>query len=132
MHELKRRELALLFFGAAMVGLAGCGGGGGGGAGNATAPAQDAAQVSTGAPSSGASTTPAQAPVASTPGAAPMLGDCELFPANAIFNTRIDDVARFPAHAKSGEWVDLVGRSVPFSTDWGVNDNPANYGTYWG
>jgi hypothetical protein len=61
-----------------------------------------------------------------------MLGDCELFPASAIFNTRIDDVSRFPAHAKSGEWVDLVGRSVPFSTDWGVNDNPANYSAYWG
>ena len=61
-----------------------------------------------------------------------MLGDCELFPANAIFNTRIDDAARFPAHVKSAEWVSLVGEGVPFSTDWGVNDNPANFATYWG
>ncbi|MDB5874762.1 MAG: hypothetical protein JWQ07_4204 [Ramlibacter sp.] len=63
---------------------------------------------------------------------APTLADCELFPASAIFNTRIDDVSRFPAHAKSGEWVDLVGRGVSFGTDWGVNDNAANYSTYWG
>ena len=61
-----------------------------------------------------------------------MLGDCELFPANAIFNTRIDDVSRFPAHAKSNDWVNLVGRDVPFWTDWGVNENQADYGTYWG
>ena len=61
-----------------------------------------------------------------------MLGDCELFPATAIFNTRIDDASRFPAHANSAAWVDLVGRDVPFSTDWGVNDNPASYSTYWG
>ena len=61
-----------------------------------------------------------------------MLADCELFPASAIFNTRIDDVTRFPAHANSAAWVDLVGRSVPFSTNMGVNDNPALYSTYWG
>jgi hypothetical protein len=61
-----------------------------------------------------------------------MLGDCELFPANAIFNTRIDDVSRFPVHPKSAQWIDVVGRSVPFATDWGVNDNPADYSTYWG
>ncbi len=61
-----------------------------------------------------------------------MLGDCELFPSNAIFNTRIDDTSRFPAHSKSEEWVNLVGRATPFTTDWGVNDNPASYATYWG
>ncbi|MES3000358.1 MAG: hypothetical protein V4787_06670 [Pseudomonadota bacterium] len=79
----------------------------------------------------------AQAPTssetpASTASAAPKLGDCELFPAAAIFNTRIDDVSRFPVHAQSDTWKNLVGTSIPFSTDWGNNDNPANYSTYWG
>ena len=61
-----------------------------------------------------------------------MLGDCELFPANAIFNTRIDDVSRFPAHAKSNDWINIAGRDLPFWTDWGNNENQADYGTYWG
>lgn len=61
-----------------------------------------------------------------------MLADCEMFPASAIFNTRIDDVSRFPALASSDAWVNLVGRDVPFSTDWGVNENQADFGTYWG
>ena len=55
-----------------------------------------------------------------------------MFPANAIFNTRIDDVSRFPAHAKSNDWVNLAGRDLPFWADWGVNENQAEYGTYWG
>lgn len=61
-----------------------------------------------------------------------MLADCEMFPASAIFNTRIDDVSKFPTHASSAKWIDVVGRDVPYSTDWGVNDNPANTATYWG
>jgi hypothetical protein len=61
-----------------------------------------------------------------------MLGDCEMFPAAAIFNTRIDDVARFPAHPNSAGWVSLVGGDVPFSADWGLEVNPAQYATYFG
>ena len=61
-----------------------------------------------------------------------MLGDCEMFPSNAIFNTRIDDVSRFPAHAQSAEWVAMVGAEKPFRADWGVNDNQADYASYWG
>jgi hypothetical protein len=61
-----------------------------------------------------------------------MLGDCEMFPPAAIFNTRIDDVSRFPAHANTAAWTDLVGANVPFWADWGINDNPADYATYWG
>ena len=55
-----------------------------------------------------------------------------MFPANAIFNTRIDDVTRFPAHPRNDQWLNTVGRNVPFQADWGVNDNPANFDTYWG
>jgi hypothetical protein len=124
MDEKRWRELALLCCGTALLGLAGCGGGGGGGA-PAAAPLP-AAVTAAPAPST-------SAPVTSSAAAgAPTLADCELFPASAIFNTRIDDVSRFPAHGNSAAWVDLVGRDVPFSTDWGVNDNPANYSTYWG
>jgi hypothetical protein len=62
----------------------------------------------------------------------PTLGGCQLFPANAIFNTRIDDTARFPRSAMSDAWTALAGASLPLQTDWGVNDNPANWSTYWG
>jgi len=61
-----------------------------------------------------------------------MLADCEMFPASAIFNTRIDDVSRFPALPSSDAWTNLVGRDIPFSTNWGVNDNQAQFDTYWG
>jgi hypothetical protein len=55
-----------------------------------------------------------------------------MFPPAAIFNTRIDDASRFPAHPRSADWVALVGSNVPFHADWGVNVNPADYATYWG
>lgn len=131
----RRQDVALACCATAALALAGCGGGGGGSTATAgtgaTAPAlsRDSGGAST------ATTVPSPAP-ALTPSVsasrAPTLADCELFPATAIFNTRIDDTSRFPAHAKSAQWVQLVGASVPFATDWGVNDNPANYATYWG
>jgi hypothetical protein len=136
------------FWSAALLGVAGCGGGGGSGSDVAAPQAFDAAAMATAAttdtagasfaahrsavPAStpeGDSTTVA-APAAGT--SAPMLGDCEMFPANAIFNTRIDDASRFPAHAKSAEWVSMVGSEVRFQADWGVNDNQADYSSYWG
>lgn len=122
MLQMQPRGLVLFVCSAAVLGLAACGGGSGGGAPatQATVPHPTVA-----APAANAS------PAAGATGV-PMLGDCELFPASAIFNTRIDDVSRFPAHANSAGWVELVGRDVHFSTDWGVNDNPANHSTYWG
>lgn len=87
------------------------------------------------APAAAPATAPAAAPAAASApssGAVPRLGDCDLFPANNIFNTRIDDVSRFPAHPNSAAWVDLVGRQVQFQTDWGTNDNPSDYATYYG
>ncbi|HWI82292.1 hypothetical protein [Ramlibacter sp.] len=96
-----------------------------------TSPAPALSPLATAAAPSTTAPAPAPAPLASS-GAVPTLGDCELFPANNIFNTRIDDVSRFPAHPNSAAWVDLVGRNVQFHTDWGSNDNPANYGTYYG
>ena len=61
-----------------------------------------------------------------------MLGDCELFPSTAIFNTRIDDPTRFPAHPESSKWVNMVGASVPFSADFGTDTDPAKYQVYYG
>jgi hypothetical protein len=55
-----------------------------------------------------------------------------MFPANAIFNTRIDDTSRFPVHARSADWVNLVGRDVPFSTDWGNSENAGDPTAYFG
>jgi hypothetical protein len=104
---------------AALVGVAGCGGGGGSGL------------EATSFPSQGTTTDAVTAPELAAM-SAPMLADCEMFPANAIFNTRIDDVSRFPAHARSNDWINIAGRDLSFQTDWGINDNQADYGTYWG
>lgn len=53
--------------------------------------------------------------------AAPTLSDCTLFPANAVFNSRIDDL---PVHPGSADWVNAIGSDVGFHGDWGSNDNP--------
>ncbi|MDQ8023295.1 MAG: hypothetical protein REI94_15770 [Moraxellaceae bacterium] len=39
----------------------------------------------------------------------PILGGCQMFPGDAVFNQRIDDPARFPAHAMSDQWIGMVG-----------------------
>jgi len=54
-----------------------------------------------------------------------MLGSCPSFPASAIFNTRIDDTVRFPAHGSSNAWVAAIGTTRALHADWGSNDNPA-------
>ena len=61
-----------------------------------------------------------------------ILGDCQMFPTTSIFNTRIDDTSRFPKHASSDHWVNLVGAGVPFTGNWGNSSNPANTNDYWG
>ena len=65
-------------------------------------------------------------------GAAPMIGDCPMFPPSAIFNTRIDDAARFPAHAMSAAWIAMVGADTPLMPNWGNSSNPADADDYWG
>jgi hypothetical protein len=55
-----------------------------------------------------------------------------MFPANAIFNTRIDDTSRFPAHARSDEWVNVAGRDLPFTIDWGNSENADDHTAYFG
>ena len=90
-----------------------------------------------GAPSAPPAVTPpatpaAPAPAPATAGGVPTLGDCELFPANAIFNTRIDDLSRFPAHPSSGQWIDVAGRHLPFGADWGFHENQGSPADYYG
>lgn len=70
-----------------------------------------------------------QAPPVATMG--PTLADCEMFPATAIFNTRIDDKSKFPAHANSNTWVSMIGSHLPFTANWGITDNPDEV-TYYG
>lgn len=63
------------------------------------------------------------------------LAGCAVFPANAVFNTRIDDTTRFPAHASSGAWITLIGSTRRMHADWGNDDNPDHAGptgTYYG
>ena len=55
-----------------------------------------------------------------------------MFPATAIFNTRIDDASRFPAHASSASWIASIGAAVRLHADWGTNDNPAQPADYYG
>jgi hypothetical protein len=111
----------LIFSGTALLAVAGCGGGSD--AGTTTASAAPLATAS--APSS------APSGVSPTTGA-PTLADCDMFPANAIFNTRIDDTAKFPVDAKSNAWLDRIGRGVAFSADWGNDADPAHTLTYFG
>lgn len=65
-------------------------------------------------------------------GSGPTLGGCPMFPADAIYNTRIDDTTRFPAHAQSNAWVGLIGSSRRFHADWGTNANPQQTADYYG
>jgi hypothetical protein len=65
-------------------------------------------------------------------GTAPVIGDCGVFPDTAIFNTRIDDLVRFPADSRSAGWISSIGSSRALHMDFGRNDNPANYSTYYG
>jgi hypothetical protein len=82
-----------------------------------------------------ATSTPAAAPAAPSPIAsapADAAIDCPMFPASAIFNTRIDDTARFPAHANNAAWQELVGRDTPMTANWGTSSNPSDLQNYWG
>lgn len=88
--------------------LVACGGGGGGSAGG----------TATGS--------------AITPGSTTLLGSCEMFPADAVFNTRIDDTTRFPAHASSAGWIAFIGTGTRFHADWGRSENPAQRDAYYG
>lgn len=111
-------RMALAIGAAALV--VGCGGGGGGDI--QPSPAGSAADTGSGGSGAGEA-------LASS---APKLGGCELFPPEAIFNTRIDDPLRFPAHARSAAWIASIGASTPFRADWWRGEDPDQLDSYYG
>lgn len=60
------------------------------------------------------------------------LAKCALFPAQAVFNLRIDDVTRFPKHAASDVWVATVKGATRFHPDWGDETDPRRVDRYYG
>lgn len=50
------------------------------------------------------------------PGGGPMLGGCPMYPADNIWNVRVDNL---PVHARSSAWIDNIGRNTGFHMDFG-------------
>ena len=59
-----------------------------------------------------------------------MLGSCPVFPATAVFNTRIDDPLKFPPHASSDAWIAAIGSTRALHADWGTTEDAASAGYY--
>jgi hypothetical protein len=62
----------------------------------------------------------------------PIIAGCPVFPATAIFNSRIDNTTQFPVHAGSAAWKSSIGDTRRLHLDWGTNENPSLHDTYWG
>lgn len=130
MSNNKIKQACLL---ATSIGLAACGGGGGMPASPAPAPSPAPGPKPAPSPTPTPAPTPAPAPTpVPAPDAAPQIGGCEVFPATAVFNTRIDDAQRFPVHPSSATWIANIGATRAFHPDWGTNDNPQQTADYYG
>jgi hypothetical protein len=106
------------------VSLTACGGGGG-----------NSSPEPTPGPSAPVPPPPAPPPPPDTspvPGAAPQIGSCDVFPASAVFNTRIDDAQRFPVHPSSATWITNIGTTRAFHPDWGTSENQQQTADYYG
>jgi hypothetical protein len=68
-----------------------------------------------GAPASDAAPADTAAGVVNAAGL-PTIGGCQAFPADNVWNTRIDSL---PVHARSDAWVDSVGRTTGLKADFG-------------
>jgi len=55
--------------------------------------------------------------VVPAPGSAPTIAGCPLFPANNVWNTRVDSL---PVHSLSSQWVNSIGSNDPFHMDFGA------------
>src|SRR5689334_20631311 len=86
---------ALAWTGIVAAGLGACGGGGGGGT------TAGSGLGTTGSTLSGGNAAGSTAPT--------VLDDCTMFPAEAVFNTRIDDPVAFPVHASNAGWIAAIG-----------------------
>lgn len=63
-----------------------------------------------------------------TTASSPVIAGCAIFPANAIFNTRIDDAAKFPAHPQNTAWKATMQSKLGnprMHLDWGMNEDPS-------
>ncbi len=105
----------LVWLGAIAAGLVACGGGGGGGG-----------------TAAGTGSVPTGSTIVAAPGSTPSLGSCTMFPPQAVFNTRIDDSSRFPAHPDSARWIASIGAATPFRADWWLGEDPARRDAYYG
>jgi hypothetical protein len=125
-QSLPRCTLRVLSAALLLSMLGACGGGGDSGAAGSAGNSGGSAGGSSGSDGSGG--TP---PTAS--GQGPSLGGCPVFPASAIFNTRIDSL---PVHAQSANWLSLItggGSSIrALHADWGTQDDPAQTASYYG
>jgi hypothetical protein len=55
-----------------------------------------------------------------------------MFPATSIFNTRIDDAARFPVHPSSATWIGNIGANTAFKADWSTVEDQNDLANYFG
>ncbi|MDB5799222.1 MAG: hypothetical protein JWL63_161 [Rhodocyclales bacterium] len=61
-----------------------------------------------------------------------MIASCPVFPDDAVFNQRIDDTTRFPAHGMSTTWVGNIGSTRALHADWGQSEDQQAWTTYYG
>ncbi|MEC5399042.1 hypothetical protein [Uliginosibacterium sp. H1] len=61
----------------------------------------------------------------------PLLAGCQMFPGDAVFNQRIDDAARFPAHAMSDHWIGMIG-DTNLRTAWANTESGPDSEAYRG
>jgi hypothetical protein len=68
------------------------------------------------------------------PATSPTIAGCQIFPATAIFNSRIDDTAHFPVHASNTAWKAAIDSTGPrrLHLDWGTTEDQNQHDTYWG
>jgi hypothetical protein len=61
-----------------------------------------------------------------------VIANCPIFPDDAVFNQRIDDSTRFPAHGMSSTWVGNIGGTRALHADWGQSEDQQAWTTYYG
>ncbi len=59
-------------------------------------------------------------------------GGCELFPQEAVFRQRIDDVQAFPTHPDSQRWILSIGGATRLHPDWGESEDQSRVSRYYG
>jgi hypothetical protein len=139
---------ALAWTSVVAAGLGACGGSGGsaGSTGGASAvsggdgtpsSATVANAADVGTTGTALNSTPLDAGAAAAAPAAPgtpptVLGECSMFPSEAVFNTRIDDPVAFPVHASSASWIGSIGGGTAFHADWWLGEDPTQQGAYYG